>query len=101
MATRFFICLYALVSVFRRLKASGNLQWVAFDMDLKNIFRTGIFWRVVGKAALCLLLAGFGSRDIDDNWLPISDFLEKPVDFDVLLNKVDALLPKTKNSQAD
>jgi len=44
---------------------------------------------------------GFGSRDIDDNWLPVSDFLEKPVDFDVLQGKVDALLQKTKNSQAD
>ena len=44
---------------------------------------------------------GFGSRDIDDNWLPVSDFLEKPVDFDVLRDKVDALLLKTKNSQAD
>ena len=35
---------------------------------------------------------GFGSRDIDDNWLPVSGFLEKPVDFDVLRGKVDALL---------
>ncbi len=37
---------------------------------------------------------GFGSGDIDDKWLPVSDFLEKPVDFDVLKNKVDALLQK-------
>jgi DNA-binding response OmpR family regulator len=37
---------------------------------------------------------GFGSGDIDDNWLPVSDFLEKPVDFDVLKNKVAALLQK-------
>ncbi len=35
---------------------------------------------------------GFSSRDIDDTWLPVSDFLEKPVDFDTLRNKVDALL---------
>lgn len=40
---------------------------------------------------------GFGSRDIDDNWLPVSDFLEKPVDFDVLLNKTNALLDQAKN----
>jgi len=26
----------------------------------------------------------FGSRDIDDNWPPVSDFPKKPVDFDVL-----------------
>ncbi len=41
---------------------------------------------------------GFGSRDIDDNWLPVSDFLEKPVDFDVLLTKTDALLDQAKNA---
>jgi DNA-binding response OmpR family regulator len=35
---------------------------------------------------------GFGTKDIDDDWLPISDFLEKPVDFDVLREKVAALL---------
>ena len=44
---------------------------------------------------------GFGSRDIDDTWLPVSEFLEKPMDFDVLLSKVNALLLKTKNSQTD
>lgn len=30
--------------------------------------------------------------DIDGNWLGVSDFLEKPVDFDVLNDKVDAML---------
>ncbi len=35
---------------------------------------------------------GFGSKDIDERWLPVTDFLEKPVDFDVLLNKVAQLL---------
>ena len=35
---------------------------------------------------------GFSSRDIDDTWLPVTDFVEKPVDFDVLRNKVSALL---------
>jgi DNA-binding response OmpR family regulator len=35
---------------------------------------------------------GFGSEDIDDSWLPVSDFLEKPVDFDRLLEKVSGLL---------
>ena len=38
---------------------------------------------------------GFGAKDINDSWLPISDFLEKPIDFDVLLNKVTTLLGKT------
>jgi DNA-binding response OmpR family regulator len=35
---------------------------------------------------------GFGSKDIDEDWLPVADFLEKPVDFEVLRQKVSALL---------
>jgi DNA-binding response OmpR family regulator len=35
---------------------------------------------------------GFGTKDIDDDWLPVADFLEKPVDFDVLRQKVSILL---------
>ncbi len=35
---------------------------------------------------------GFSERDIDDYWLPVSGFLEKPVDFDVLRNRVAAIL---------
>ena len=35
---------------------------------------------------------GFGTKDIDEDWLPVTDFLEKPVDFDVLRNKVSTLL---------
>ncbi len=38
---------------------------------------------------------GFGSTDIDDEWMPVADFLEKPVDLDVLCNKVEALLRGT------
>lgn len=39
---------------------------------------------------------GFSSKDIDDDWLPVSDFLEKPVDLDVLAERVAAIL---KNRQ--
>jgi DNA-binding response OmpR family regulator len=35
---------------------------------------------------------GFGPKDIDDSWMPVTDFLEKPVDFDVLKEKVAKLL---------
>jgi len=35
---------------------------------------------------------GFGSQDIDDIWLPVDDFLEKPVDLDALQQKVTAML---------
>ena len=40
---------------------------------------------------------GFGSRDIDDNWLPVSDFLEKPVDLDVLCDTVETLLDRVSS----
>ena len=35
---------------------------------------------------------GFSAQDIDDAWLPVDAFLEKPVDLDVLREKVAQLL---------
>jgi len=35
---------------------------------------------------------GFGTKDIDETWMPVTDFVEKPVDFDVLRAKVSTLL---------
>jgi len=35
---------------------------------------------------------GFGPNDIDSDWMPVTDFLEKPVDFDVLREKLEKLL---------
>ena len=35
---------------------------------------------------------GFGSQDIGNEWLPVQDFLEKPVDFDQLKKKVLEML---------
>ena len=42
---------------------------------------------------------GFGPNDIDSEWMPVTDFLEKPVDFDVLKDKVSKLLGQ--ESKAD
>ena len=42
---------------------------------------------------------GFGPNDIDSEWMPVTDFLEKPVDFDVLRGKVAKLLGQ--ESKAD
>jgi DNA-binding response OmpR family regulator len=39
---------------------------------------------------------GFGSKDIDEDWMPITEFLEKPVDFDILREKVAKLLGANK-----
>jgi len=35
---------------------------------------------------------GFSAMDIDDEWLPVADFLEKPVDLDALKGKVATML---------
>ncbi len=32
------------------------------------------------------------ASDIDDKWLPVEDFLQKPVDFDILRNRVAEIL---------
>jgi CheY-like chemotaxis protein len=37
---------------------------------------------------------GFGAHDIDNAALPVADFLEKPVDLDVLVDHVSALLER-------
>ncbi len=37
---------------------------------------------------------GFSSQDIDDHWLPVTEFLEKPVDLETLVQKVTAILEK-------
>ena len=34
----------------------------------------------------------FGNQDIDSVWLPVTEFLEKPVDFQLLRDKVNGLL---------
>lgn len=35
---------------------------------------------------------GFSASDIDEDWLPVTEFMEKPVDFDVLRKKVADML---------
>jgi CheY-like chemotaxis protein len=37
---------------------------------------------------------GFSEGDIDGEWMPVTDFLEKPVDFDLLRRKVTELVNK-------
>jgi DNA-binding response OmpR family regulator len=44
---------------------------------------------------------GFSSRDIDDTWLPVDDFVEKPVDFDVLRNRVSQVLQRHRADSGD
>ena len=37
---------------------------------------------------------GFSSADIDERWLPVSDFLEKPIDLEVLRAKVATMVDR-------
>ena len=37
---------------------------------------------------------GFHAKDIDSDWLPVEDFLEKPIEFNTLLRKVNQLIEK-------
>ena len=39
---------------------------------------------------------GFGPGTIDETWMPVDDFIEKPVDLDVLKSRVSALLSATR-----
>ena len=43
---------------------------------------------------------GFSAKDIDDDWLPVTDFLEKPVDLDVLTTRVEAMLSARRPPRA-
>ena len=38
---------------------------------------------------------GFGRQDTDDVWMPVDDFLEKPVDLGVLRKRVASLLGRS------
>ncbi|KPK47047.1 MAG: hypothetical protein AMK72_08945 [Planctomycetes bacterium SM23_25] len=39
---------------------------------------------------------GFGPGDIDEAWMPVTDFLEKPVDLGLLKKRVAALLGQSE-----
>ncbi len=43
---------------------------------------------------------GFSTRDIDPKWLPVTDFVEKPVDFGVLQTRLERLLAGTRGEAA-
>lgn len=38
---------------------------------------------------------GFSNKDIDPDWLPVAEFVEKPVEFPVLLEKIEQLLKRS------
>ena len=43
---------------------------------------------------------GFGKKDIDPDWLPVTEFVEKPVEFPILLDRVKMLLAGDPEGQS-
>lgn len=44
---------------------------------------------------------GFSAYNIDDDWMPVQDFLEKPVDLGILSQRVAALLGEPRQQSAE
>lgn len=44
---------------------------------------------------------GFCLQDVDDNWLPVPDFLEKPVDLKMLPGRIEPLLDGQTGKKAE
>ncbi len=42
---------------------------------------------------------GLRHKDIDPTWLPITAFVEKPVDFDELKSRIGAMLTNTRGER--
>lgn len=89
----------ALTSVAQR-RPDGILLDVMFPEDPTAGFQIAReVRRKFGEIPILLLTAvnqefplGFSHKDYDANWLPVADFVEKPVDFAVLREKVKKLL---------
>jgi DNA-binding response OmpR family regulator len=43
---------------------------------------------------------GFNDNDIDEAWMPVEDFLETPVDFDILKTRVATILRNAQSKSA-
>jgi CheY-like chemotaxis protein len=91
----------ALASVAQR-RPDGILLDVMFPEDPTAGFQVAReVRRKFGEIPILLLTAvnqefplGFSHKDFDANWLPVTDFVEKPVDFAVLREKVARLLER-------
>jgi len=89
----------ALASVAQR-RPDGLLLDVMFPEDPTAGFQVAReVRRKFGQIPILLLTAvnqefplGFSHKDYDENWLPFADFVEKPVDFAVLREKIRRLL---------
>jgi len=91
----------ALIRVAER-RPDGILLDVMFPEDASGGFQLAReLRRRFGDIPILLLTAvnqqfplGFSTKDLDPDWLPVTDFVEKPVEFPVLLEKVNRLLAR-------
>lgn len=44
---------------------------------------------------------GFSNKDVDPTWLPVHEFVEKPVDFEILKTKLNELLNRHHSQQSE
>ena len=92
----------ALASVAQR-RPDGILLDVMFPEDPTAGFQVAReIRRKFGQIPILLLTAvnqefplGFSHKDYDANWLPVAEFVEKPVDFAVLREKISRLLSRS------
>ena len=90
-------------------RPDGVLLDVMFPEDPSGGFQLAReIRRQVGNIPILMLTAvnqqfplGFSDKDIDGKWLPVTDFLEKPVDFALLREKVTQLLNRPSVLPAD
>jgi CheY-like chemotaxis protein len=93
----------ALAQIAQR-RPDGILLDVIFPEDPSAGFQLAReICRRYGKIPILMLTAvnqqfplGFSDKDIDDKWLPVTDFLEKPIDFGVLKEKITGLFDKSE-----
>lgn len=97
----------ALIRLQQRLP-DGILLDVMFPEDPSAGFQLARdITRRFGRLPILMLTAvnqqfplGFSNKDINDKWLPVTEFLEKPVDFSVLREKINQLLVPTSQTHS-
>jgi DNA-binding response OmpR family regulator len=71
-------------------------RWIAHGSE--NLGRVPILMLTAVNMKFPL---GFGSADCDEYWLPVQDFVDKPVDLNVLRSRVTALLAQVPAKGAE
>lgn len=70
---------------------------LAREIRHRNEFRNVPILMLSGINERMLLSHGFSNGDIDDAWMPVNEFVDKPVNPRVLLDRVEALVNSRTN----